>query len=278
MKRAVIAWFGLWLGLFCAGCGESASTTPERTNPGDHAPADNTGTQGGLTLEAGGLKLTTLGGTTAYPDARLRLVNPPAGADLAAGQNRIELEVKGYQLGAPTLDDANQGMVNDPKGQHIALILNNGPKIPMYAPQTDQNLADGHYVVLAFPSRSYHESVKSTDGYVLRQFNVGLPENYKELDTKAPHLFYHWPAGNVNGEKVLLDFFLVNCTLGPDAYKVRATINGNVFMLDRWVAYTMEGLPGGENKVKLELLNPAGEAVESPYNPVERTFVVEAGS
>jgi hypothetical protein len=278
MKHALIVCFLLLLGLFGAGCGNSDSTTSKGNSAGNEGVAGEAGNQGGLTLEAGGLKLTSLEGTTAFPDARLKLVNPPAGADLAAGQNRIELDVKGFPLGQPTLDPANKGMINDLKGQHISLILNNGPMIPMYAPQIDQNLEDGHYVLLAFPSRSYHEGVKSTDGYALRQFNVGQPENFKELDTKAPHLFYHWPTGNMNGEKVLLDFFLVNCTLGANDYKVRAVVNGTEFMLTKWAAYTMEGLPAGENKVKLELLDAAGKVVESPYNPVERTFVVEVGS
>jgi hypothetical protein len=230
-------------------------------------------------MEAGGLKLTALSGSTPYPDAKLGLVNPPAGADLAAGTNRFEFNVSGFQLGTQTPDKDGKGLANNPQGQYAALILNNGPVIQMNAATSDQALQDGHYVMLAFPSRSYHEGTKGKSGYIFRQFNVGQPENFREIDTKAPHIFYHWPTGTLKGAaettKVLLDFYLVNCSLGPDDFKVKLTVNGTSFTLTNWVSYMIEGLPMGENKIQLELIDANGQQVESPYNPVERIFRLE---
>jgi hypothetical protein len=72
----------------------------------------------------------------------------------------------------------------------------------------------------------------------------------------------------------MLDFYLVNTTLDPGGNRVRATINGNEFMIDRWVPFQMEGLPAGENTVKLELIGSNGSVLPGPYNSVTRTFTV----
>ena len=73
----------------------------------------------------------------------------------------------------------------------------------------------------------------------------------------------------------MLDFFLVNTDIAADGNKVRATINGQEFMLDDWVPYVMEGLPMGENTVKIELLDADGNLIEGPFNQTTRTFMLE---
>ena len=269
----------LLIALSAVSCNSDPATSVNASGTSD-AAAPSSGNSGGASsvMEAGGLKITAVSGSPDYPGAKLGLINPPAGADLVAGNNRFEFSVTNFELGKPTTDVGDKQLANNSQGQYAALILNNGPVIEMNAASFDQKLEDGHYVMLAFPSRSYHESVKASSGHILRKFNVGQPENYKEIDLKAPHLFYHWPTGNVTGGKVLLDFYLVNCTLGSDDFKVKATINGTDFTLTNWASYTIEGLPIGENKIKLELLDAAGVTVPSPFNPVERTFTLEANS
>jgi hypothetical protein len=279
MKNWNVLFAALLIAAGVASCGSEASPNGNPAMSADSTATanGNSGTAGAV-MEAGGLKITAVSGSPDYPGAKLGLINPPAGADLVAGNNRFEFSVTNFELGKPTTDVGDKQLANNPQGQYAALILNNGPVIEMNAASSDQKLEDGHYVMLAFPSRSYHESVKASSGHILRKFNVGQPENYKEIDLKAPHLFYHWPTGNVTGGKVLLDFYLVNCTLGSDDFKVKATINGTDFTLTNWASYTIEGLPIGENKIKLELLDAAGVTVPSPFNPVERTFTLEANS
>lgn len=255
-----------------ASSGNAAGNTESNGNSQDNSGGT------AMVMEAGGLKITALTGSPQYPGAKLGLINPPAGADLVAGNNRFEFSVANFELGGSTPGAEDQEIANNPQGQYAALILNNEAVIQMNAASSDQKLEDGHYIMLAFASRSYHESVKAESGHILRKFNVGQPENYKAVDLKAPHLFYHWPTGNVTGEKVLLDFYLVNCTLGTDNFKVKATINGTEFTLTNWASYTIEGLPMGENKIKLELLDATGATVASPFNPVERSFTLEAGA
>jgi hypothetical protein len=279
MKNWKILLPALLMVLAVASCGgDAASAGNAAENPNSVGTSDgNSGTAAGG-MEAGGLKLTPFTGSPEFPGAKLGLINPPAGADLVAGNNRFEFSVTNFVLDEPTPQMEEYGIADNPEGQYVALILNNGPVIQMNEASHDQKLDDGHYVMLAVPSLSYHESEKTSGGHILRKFNVGQPENYKEIDLKAPHMFYHWPSGSVTGGKVLLDFYLVNCTLGPDNFKVKATINGTGFTLTNWASYIIEGLPMGENKIKLELLDATGASVSSPFNPVERTFTLEAGA
>ena len=90
-------------------------------------------------------------------------------------------------------------------------------------------------------------------------------------------MFYSRPKGTYTGaatEKVMLDFFLLNTDISPSGNKVRATINGEEFMITEWAPYQIEGLPMGVTTVKLELLDASGNLVDSPFNPVERTVTL----
>ena len=93
-----------------------------------------------------------------------------------------------------------------------------------------------------------------------------------------PMLFYSRPKGTYTGkaetDKVMLDFYLVNAKLGAE-YKVKAEINGEEHLIDSWQPYYIEGMPMGENTIKLTLLDAEGNAVDTPLNPVSRTFTLQ---
>lgn len=211
-----------------------------------------------------------------FPDAIIEMNAPAEGAMLDPGKVKFSYDVTNYDLRAQTSDAATKNCANSKDGQHIHLILNNGPYTAHYDPAFEMDLTEGHYVCLSFLSRSYHESLKNPEAYDLRQFTVGNAEA-ENVDLTGPNLFYSRPKGTYTGDdtkKILLDFYLVNCKLSADGYKVRATINGKEFMLDEWVPYFVEGLPMGENTFKLELLDANGSLVDSPFNSVERTITL----
>jgi len=49
---------------------------------------------------------------------------------------------------------------NSGKGQHIHLIIDNEPYAAKYEAEFEYDVADGTHYLLAFLSRSYHESIK----------------------------------------------------------------------------------------------------------------------
>ncbi len=216
----------------------------------------------------------------AFADAELSIKNLENDAKLKEGENTFEFEVKNYKLGEQTPDAKEKGLANSGKGQHIHWILNNDPYSAHYDPTVKKDLKAGSYVVLAFLSRSYHESVKNGKSYVLRKFSVGDAEPSK-ADFKAPHMFYSRPKGTYkwkDGDKLLLDFFLLNVELSAEGNKVKATINGEEHMIEKWQPYAIEGLEAGTVKIKLELIDKDGKAIEGPFNTVEREVTLEAAT
>ncbi len=251
----------------CTGSSDQTHDTPSEPEP--------QATVSEAPLQRDGLTLTKLSGSPEFSDATLATDNPVDESAVAANLVSFAYTVENFELGAQTPGAGENGLANSGAGQHIHAILNNEPYMAHYEPGFDKELEPGHYILLSFLSRSWHESIKHDGAMDLIQFTVGNePQN---VDLSGPHLFYSRPKGTYTGaetEKLLLDFYLANCDLSGDGYTVLATINGTEFTLKDWAPYVIEGLPMGEVTVQLELLDAEGNTVESPFNPVERTVML----
>ncbi len=233
--------------------------------------------------ETNPVTLSAAPGSPDYADAMLEFTAPTEGETLASGDSvAFSYNVTNYELGVATQDASQKPLANSAKGQHVHLILNNDPYHAIYQPEGFKlALDDGHYVAISFLSRSYHESVKNPEAYKVSQFTVGDGES-EDVDLSAPMLFYSRPKGTYTGNEtksVLFDFYLVNTEIGPGGNQVRVTVNGDTtMMVDQWKPYVLEGLPMGENTVKIELVDDDGNLIDSPINSEERTFTLEGGS
>lgn len=231
-----------------------------------------------MPLKQGELTLTPLKDSPEFPDAKLELNGPENGAKISSNEVQFNYEVKNYHLKHQTAEGTCAKVcANSEQGQHIHLILNNQPYIALYETNPKQKLDDGHYVALSFLSRSYHESIKTSDAYDIRQFTVGKAEP-KKVDLTQPMLFYSRPKGEYVGDetnRVLLDFYLVNTDISSTGKKVRATIDGHEFIIPTWQPYLIEGLSLGEHTIKLELIDEDGNLVDSPFNSITRTITLK---
>ncbi|MCP4458772.1 MAG: phosphopeptide-binding protein [Cytophagales bacterium] len=226
-----------------------------------------------------GISLTKAPNSPQFPNAKLTHVGlEKQKATDSSEAVEYSFQVDNYELGVQTADAETRGLANSGKGQHIHFIVNNGPYSAHYIPGVSNELPWGDYVVLAFLSRSYHESVKSEGAYYVEKLSVGNPQKENlVVDLDAPHMFFSRPKGTYSGEdakKVMLDFYLVNTNLSPNGNNIRATINGEEFLMDEWAPYYIEDLPMGEVSIKLEFLNAGGTLIDSPFNPVERTVIL----
>ena len=213
------------------------------------------------------ISLTKLQGSPDYDEAKLTL----NGFD--ESNNEFNFEVDNYELGIQTENEFKFKLANSAKVQHIHFIENNDPYSAHYTNKFEKKLKDGNNVILAFLSRSHHESVKNPNAYVFTQ--VGESE---EIDLEKQYLFYSRPKGTYTGEdteKLLLDFYLVNTSLSTDGNKVRVTIQDSEFLIDEWAPYIIEGLPKGEISIKIELLNSQGKLIETPFNPSVRKITLK---
>ncbi|WP_345071927.1 hypothetical protein [Hymenobacter fastidiosus] len=258
----------------------ACDTAKQQQDSGTNATVSTISGSTAAAMEKNGLRLTPFTDSPKMPEALMQLKSPAAGSATASGSVAFDYDVSNFQLSKMTGGVHAGEMATAEKGQHIHNIVDNEPYTAHYTTEFTKPIADGQHVVLSFLSRSYHESLKHRGAYDLRVVTVGNAAAAKPLnaDLTAPHMFYSRPKDTYSGadaKKVMLDFFLVNTTLSPDGNKVRATINGTEFMIDQWAPYMMEGLPAGQNTVKLELVDANGTMIPGPFNSVTRTFTLQ---
>jgi hypothetical protein len=141
-------------------------------------------------------------------------------------------------------------------------------------------LDKGEHVIRVFPATSYGESIKRYNNFDASIVYVGAKRNTLQQDLSKPYLTYNEPQGEYKlkstQDPILLDFFISNCTLTREGYKVLLTIDGEVMgKLYQWVPYLIFGLTKGKHTVRLELLDPQDAVVPGLFNVNERTINVK---
>ncbi|MGK0315190.1 MAG: hypothetical protein ACI86M_001418 [Saprospiraceae bacterium] len=184
-----------------------------------------------------------------------------------------------YTLGQQTTDAPQKMCANSGKGQHIHLIIDNAPYAAKYTNKFDYEVEDGDHYLLAFLSRSYHESIKTDKAHVAKKVTVSNNGLTNSQPISDPMLFYSRPkgtyVGNKDTEKVMLDFYAVNANIGT-TQKIIANINGEKHEITKWQPYYITGLPMGENTIELTLTDIEGYKIDTPLNPVTRIFTLKA--
>lgn len=221
-----------------------------------------------------------LSDSPAYADAKLMLNTPQTMTIAEVGKVDFDFTLENYNLEDQTDSPNAQRLANSGKGQHIHFILNNQPYSAHYEPNIKKEIPVGVHHLVAFLSRSYHESVKNENSVVVRKLVVGdNPEDKLSLDMDAPTLIYSRPKGTYVGKDadyLMLDFFVLNTKLSEKGNKVRATINSQEILITKWEPYIIKGLPKGEVNIKLELIDAEGNVIPGPFNTVERTVTLKA--
>ncbi|MFO8231860.1 MAG: hypothetical protein R6U20_04260 [Longimonas sp.] len=264
--------FGAAMLLFATGCG------------GDASESADTGDTDTVTLEPGE-RSPTIDGATARFEA------PESEAVLDPGEVEVEVAVEnfipGSQTDIPRLDE----IANSEDGQHTHIIVNNDPYFANYntdaEPFSIGELEPGAYSAFVFPSRSFHESVKSEDAYDLVNFYVGEEAEGEDfpLEEGEPSIIYSRPKGTYSGdgaERIMLDFYLYNVELSEDGYRAHYTIQEEgsdetvaELTMDEWTPAFVEGLDSGTYTFTLELLDENDERVPGDFNYTEREVEVE---
>lgn len=243
--------------LILAGCKNQATKETE-------APMDN--------VSAPSVKytLTPFTASQDFPDASLNSMS------FKNGKFSADIGGTTYKLGEQTPDAPQKNCANSKEGQHLHLIVDTEPYVAKYTASFDQEIPDGDHYLLTFLSRSYHESLKTPAAHKAAKVTVRNKGFEKTEPIVGPMLFYSRPKGLYSGDdakKVMLDFYIVNTDM--KGFRVEADINGEKHTIDSWQPYYIEGLPEGDNTIKLTLLDSSGQVVNVPLNPVSRTFKIE---
>lgn len=190
------------------------------------------------------------------------------------------MDLQGFETGVPTPGARERGLALSDRGQHVHLILDDRPYDAIY--ETDriveyEELEPGPHVLRAFPSRQWHESVKSDAAFAVTWFFVEDTVDGPRFDPDAPFLTYSRPKGTYEGagaDSVMVDFYVTNAELG-DEYSVRLTVDDSIaFGMDAWVPHYLVGLSEGRHTIKLDLLGSDRVLVSGEFNSTERTITV----
>ncbi len=197
-----------------------------------------------------------------------------------AGGFEVKLDVKNWQTATGS--------------SHVHLILDNKPYKPIYdtkAPVKLNDLAageeikEGRHVLVAFPSRANHESVKTKDALYVAEFWVGKKGDTKDDPTKKPMLIYSRPKGDYNGDManhVLVDFQIANVTLAEGKEHVNVSVTGpgiDSALTSKVTKFGpplyLDNLQNGSYTLKLELVDGSDKLIEGPWNSTTRTIKVD---
>ncbi len=225
----------------------------------------------------------------AIDGANALITSPSSGALLDDPNVEVTVDAENFETGVQTETDRAEAIANSGNGQHFHLILDNGPYMANYeagAPFDVGELDPGAHTLFAFPSRSYHESVKSDTSYDVLNFYVGEESGDFMLNEDDPAIVYSRPKGTYSGagaEKIMLDFYLHNVDLSSDGYKAKYTIQSEgsevaSITLTEWTPAFVTGLSSGTYEVTLQLLDENGNVVPGPMNDTTREITVETDS
>jgi hypothetical protein len=224
------------------------------------------------------LTLGTASPDPAAPLPTVKFVSPTMNQIIPAAKSGdfiVKLDVKNWQTATGS--------------SHVHLILDDRPYKPIYDPKAPVKLSDlpggdalapGQHVLVAFPSRANHESVKTAGALTMLQFWIDKKGD-APVDLKKPLLIYSRPKGDYKADMashVLIDFQLANDKLAQGGDHVHVTVNGpgaDGLTADATTfgpPFFLDNLQDGAYQVKLDLFGADGKPVAGPWSSVTRSI------
>lgn len=227
----------------------------------------------------------------------VNIVFPSEGELVDKNKVNGQIRIEGFPLGTKSDFPRAKEIYNSRIGQSLHVFIDNQPYFvennsiidAFYDNQLYYNLTvtfqvpfslkPGMHVMRVFPARSFGESLKGDKCYKTLVFYYKSKKNDYTFDANAPCLTYNEPQGQIPYDAdspILLDFYLVNCELSRDGYKVRLSVDGTVQrILMLWVPYYVYGLSKGTHHVRLELLDRNNDPVPGPFNDTQREIILQ---
>ena len=206
---------------------------------------------------------------------QVKILSPQPDQILSDTTVAVRLQVQDL----PIFQDPDLGL-----GPHLHLFLDNEPYRAVYdtdKPIILEDLEPGTHTLRAFTSRPWHESFKNDGAYAQTTFHI-LTKTANAPDPAKPLLTYSRPQGTYGAEPIMLDFYLTNAPLHAIAqanpndtisdWRIRATINGQSFLIDNWQPLYLKGFEKGKNWIKLELLDQEGNPIDNGFNTTARVI------
>jgi hypothetical protein len=272
-----IGWcLALTLAIGMTSCDTLSERVGQRSIEANHnATASNlqtqalTNTEGPLSEVNVPASIRQLAPSLAKFQPQIQILSPKPDETLA--DDRVTVKFKVTDL--PLFKNPELGL-----GNHLHVILDRETAQGVYdlnQPLVFKNLAAGTHTLRVFAARPWHESFKNEGAFALVTFHVLTKTAANNPDPQQPLLTYSRPMGTYGAEPILLDYYLTNAPSHageqgsaervPD-WRMRATVNDQQFILDRWAPVYLQGFKPGKNWVRLELLDDRGNPIPNVYN------------
>jgi hypothetical protein len=271
-RRALVALVLVVLTLVSGGCGSKAGPGASPARPSSLS----------ATSPAGALQEVAPPGAVQQLNERLnehaphvRVLAPQDNTLLPAGAWTLNLQVSDW----PLSDAGALGL-----GPHLVVQLDDQEPIRITSPEAAAavampDLRPGSHRVTVYAARPWGEAVKAPGASAqIRVHRVA--RNAAELPASgSAQLIAASPDAQQAMEPVLIDWLLLDAPLqnlrGDDAHwRLRISVNGDSFLVDRQTPLWLKGFKRGSNAVQLELLDGRGDPLNPPFNSVVREVVI----
>ena len=198
---------------------------------------------------------------------RVRILSPASEAVLPGGPWSLRLAVEDW----PLVDGGPLGL-----GPHLQVRLDDGDPVLLTTPEALlPELRPGSHRLTVVAARPWGEAVKSPGAMdqIRLHRTAANPLSLPAVD--SAQLVPVSPEGGAAAEPLLLDWLLIDTPLqhlreDDASWRLRVTVNGDSFLVDRQTPLWLRGWRPGRNALQLELLDGRGEPLNPPFNSLVR--------
>lgn len=198
---------------------------------------------------------------------RVRILSPVSEAVLPSGPWSLRLAVEDW----PLVDGGPLGL-----GPHLQVRLDDGDPVLLTTPEALlPELRPGSHRLTVVAARPWGEAVKSPGAMdqIRLHRTAANPLSLPAVD--SAQLVPVSPEGGAAAEPLLLDWLLIDTPLqhlreDDASWRLRVTVNGDSFLVDRQTPLWLRGWRPGRNALQLELLDGRGEPLNPPFNSLVR--------
>ena len=199
----------------------------------------------------------------------LRLISPTDDAVISSSEVDLVLEVDDWPVG------------HDPEfggGPHVMVQIDARPPERLDAPEdkrlhlTLSDLQPGSHRFSAWAAYPWGESVKNPEAVLQGRFHLWKRVRGTQPGNDEPWLVPIISADGQSHQPLLLDWLIWNAPLqnlreGDERWRLRITINGDSFLMDRQDPLWIQHRAGNQGTdIQMELLNGLGEPMQPFFN------------
>ncbi len=205
---------------------------------------------------------------------RVEILSPADGALLPAGPWTLRLRVEDW----PLVDAGPLGL-----GPHLVVQLDGDDPLPLTATSTTMRpLEPGSHRLTVYAARPWGEAVKGPGAQRQIRLHRVAANPLGQPAPGSPQLIAVSPRGTAAGTPLMLDWLLLEAPLqnlrsGDASWRLRVSINGDSFLVDRQTPLWLEGWRTGSNALQLDLLDGLGEPLNPPFNSLVAEVILEPG-